>query len=113
MTIMASNEKLPGGLQKAFQLEKALVAQNPSGLANGEAYAPLSAGIIGEATLDTEVTSSSQYVPLQGVPNTDTQPSNCVLEFAGGIFINAASIQRLNDATLVQGLYDARRVAHV
>ena len=113
MTITASNEKLAGGLQQAFQLEKALVAQNPSGLANGEAYAPLSAGIIGDATLDTDVTSRSQYLPLQGVPNTDTQPSNCVLEFAGGIFINAASIQRMNDATLVQGLYEARKGSNV
>ena len=113
MTIMASNEKLAGGLQQAFQVEAALVAQNPSGLANGEAYAPMSAGIIPDATLDTEITSSDQYVPLLGVPGTDTEPSNCVVEFAGGVFINAATIQRLKDAALVQGLYDARKEAHV
>jgi hypothetical protein len=98
-----------GGIQAADAVVVSLVAQRPQGTADLSTYAPMPAGRIAEGVLDTEVRSSAAYLPFYGVPGSDTEDANCVIEFPGnGVFVNAALCQQLGDAETIQRLIDER-----
>ncbi len=86
--------------------------QNPSGLAGIDAFAPMFTVMLKSGVLDTEVTPATldnQKLEFLGIPDQDTQPSNCAIVFPGTRAVNAVICARLQKAELVQALMDARK----
>lgn len=116
--VAGTNQKYPGGLVAARSVAAALVAANPSGLADLKAYAPFSTGRISSIVMDADVKSSAEYISvsdgnpasLSHSPGWEQEDSNCVVEFEGGYFVNCAAIQGWPAAD-VQALIDARKAA--
>lgn len=81
-------------LAEVDALQRDLIARDPGGdLANGPEFAPMTRGRLSDGRLDTTVKNISEYEPWLGVPGEDTTPGNYVIEFAGGVFLNAAMVK--------------------